>query len=156
MLMTSPKIFLQTKSTKNLVLRAMQPDDSEALARIYLGARQHNFSWVKHPKLEDFARVSHGEVVEVAIINQEVVGFASLSERDSFLHLLFIKEGWNGCGIGAKLLDWARNQVTQALELKVVTANVAAQSFYEREGFLVVGKSVFAKPQNLTYRDGRK
>ncbi|MGO2138458.1 MAG: GNAT family N-acetyltransferase, partial [Leuconostoc mesenteroides] len=44
----------------------------------------------------------------------------------------------------------------QALQLKVVTANVAAQRFYEREGFLAVGKSVFAKPQNLTYRDGRK
>ncbi|QEA59034.1 GNAT family N-acetyltransferase [Leuconostoc koreense] len=154
--MTSPKNSLQIKSTKNLVLRAMQPTDSEALARIYLGTRQHNFSWIKHPKLEDFARDSHGEMVEVAIINQEVVGFASISEHDSFLHLLFIKEGWNGCGIGAKLLDWARNQVMQALELKVVTANVAAQRFYEREGFLVVGKSVLSKPQNLTYRDSKK
>ncbi|GMA69886.1 N-acetyltransferase [Leuconostoc litchii] len=154
--MTSQKNSLPTKFMQRLMLRAMQPNDSEALARIYLGSRQHNFPWVKHPRLDDFLTVSRGETVKVAVLDEEIVGFASLLKQEYFLHLLFVKEGWNGHGIGAQLLSWARHEVTKPLELKVVTGNIDAQRFYQREGFVVVDKSVFAKPQNLTYRDNRK
>ena len=38
-----------------------------------------------------FERVSVGELVQVAVVADEIVGFAALSEWDSFLHLLFVK-----------------------------------------------------------------
>jgi len=54
------------------------------------------------------------------------------------------------------LLNWARQAVNEPLELKVVVANLDAQRFYDREGFVPVRKSQLVKPQNVTYRDGRK
>jgi len=96
-----------------------------------------------------------GEIITVAVFDHEVVGFSSLSEWDSFLHLLFIKEGWQRQGIGAVLLKKARDMVKEPLELKVVTANISAQHFYEREGFKVVAHSILSNPMNVTYRDDR-
>jgi GNAT superfamily N-acetyltransferase len=154
--MTNQKSFLSNKLATELVLRAMRPEDSDAVARIYLESRQHHFSWVKHPLLADFVTDSHGERVMVAVFGNEIVGFASLSEWDHFLHLLFVKEGWQRYGIGKCLLNWARQVVNEPLELKVVVANLDAQRFYDREGFVPVRKSQLVKPQNVTYRDGRK
>ncbi|MEX0381646.1 N-acetyltransferase family protein [Leuconostoc sp. MS02] len=139
----------------NLILRAMQPGDTDALAHIYLDARILNFPWVKSPKLADFELASFGEVVQVAIFDDEIVGFASLSEWDSFLHLLFIKVGFQRQGIGTLLLNWARQMTKAPLELKVVTANISAQHFYEREGFKMVAHTILSNPTNVTYRDDR-
>ena len=140
----------------NLILRDMVPDDVVALSQIYLTTRRQYFSWLRQPKLEDFQRASKGETVRVAVINDEIVGFASLSEWDSFLHLLFVKVGWHGQGIGEALLSWARQKAHHPLELKVVLVNQAARRFYEREGFKIVSYSKLAKPENVTYRDDRK
>lgn len=57
--------------------------------------------------------------------------------------------------MGKALLDWARQQVQRPLELKVVQANVAAQRFYEREGFRIIARDNLAQPSNVTYRDDR-
>ncbi|KAI3473623.1 hypothetical protein Pfo_031451 [Paulownia fortunei] len=66
---------------------------------------------------------------------------------------LYVNEGWQRYGIGKCLLNWARQAVNEPLELKVVVANLDAQRFYDREGFVPVRKSQLVKPQNVTYRD---
>ena len=137
-------------------LRPMRPQDVPSVAKIYLTSRQAYFPWVKKPQYADFERVSVGELVQVAVVADEIVGFAALSEWDSFLHLLFVKVGWHGQGIGAALLSWARQKAHHPLELKVVLVNQAARRFYEREGFKIVSYSKLAKPENVTYRDDRK
>ena len=144
-----------SSGTNNLILRAMQVEDSDALSHIYLDTRVTNFPWVNSPKRADFDSDILGEKVTVAVFNGEIVGFSSVSEWDSFLHLLFIKGGWQRQGIGAVLLKKARERVKEPLELKVVTANVSAQHFYEREGFKVVAHSILSNPMNVTYRDDR-
>ncbi|MGY3743449.1 GNAT family N-acetyltransferase [Leuconostoc inhae] len=144
-----------SSQTNNLILRAMQVEDSDALSRIYLDTRLTNFPWVNSPKRADFDSAILGEKVTVAVFNGEIVGFSSVSEWDSFLHLLFIKEGWQRQGIGAVLLKKAREMVKEPLELKVVTANTSAQHFYEREGFKVIAHSILSNPMNVTYRDDR-
>lgn len=136
-------------------LRPMQPQDVTSVAKIYLTSRQAYFPWVKNPQYADFERVSVGEQVQVAVVAGEIVGFAALSEWDSFLHLLFVKIGWQQQGVGKLLLNWARQRAQQPLELKVVQENVAAQRFYEREGFQIVARDDFAQPRNVTYRDDR-
>lgn len=136
-------------------LRPMRPQDVPNVAKIYLASRQAYFPWVKKPQYADFERVSVGELVQVAVVADEIVGFAALSEWDSFLHLLFVKIGWQQQGVGKALLDWARQQVQRPLELKVVQANVAAQRFYEREGFRIIARDNLAQPSNVTYRDDR-
>ncbi|WP_261656686.1 GNAT family N-acetyltransferase [Leuconostoc holzapfelii] len=142
-------------SSKTVHLRAMRPQDLPSVAKIYLTTRQAFFPWVKAPQFADFERVSVGERIQVAVVDQEIVGFAALSEWDSFLHLLFVKVGWQSQGIGGQLLAWAQARAQQPLELKVVQANVAAQRFYERAGFRVVARDATAQPQNVTYRDDR-
>ena len=144
-----------SSQTNNLILRAMQVEDSDALSRIYLDTRLTNFPWVNSPKRADFDSAILGEKVTVAVFNGEIVGFSSVSEWDSFLHLLFIKEGWQRQGIGAVLLKKAREMVKEPLELKVVTANTSAQHFYEREGFKVIAHSILSNPMNVTYRYDR-
>lgn len=150
--MSNEQTSLQNKCLKR---RAMQPEDEDALAQIYLEARVNYFPWVKQPKLTDFNFEIVGEKVEIAIIDTEIVGFASLSEWDSFLHLLFVKEGRQSQGVGSILLNWARETAQQPLELKVVTVNKNAQRFYEREGFSIVAHSNLSNPRNVTYRDDR-
>lgn len=140
----------------HLILRAVQPEDLAALARIYLVSRQYHFHWLKQPRLDDFYTAIIGENIEVAEINHEIVGFSSLNINENFLHLLFIKEEWHGRGIGKMLLTSARQRVEQPLELKVVVANQRAQKFYEREGMVPVRHSTLAVPPNITYRDPMK
>ena len=72
-------------SSKTVHLRAMRPQDLPSVAKIYLTTRQAFFPWVKAPQFADFERVSVGERIQVAVVDQEIVGFAALSEWDSFL-----------------------------------------------------------------------
>lgn len=151
----SDQKFMAKAFSKTVHLRAMRPQDITHVAKIYLTTRQADFPWVKQPKFSDFERISVGELVQVAVVDQEIVGFAALSEWDSFLHLLFVKVGWQNRGVGALLLDWARQHAQQPLELKVVQANMSAQRFYERAGFKIIARDDLAQPTNVTYRDDR-
>lgn len=143
-------------NTYDIKLRAMQSEDQAELAQLYLTTRKNHFSWVDNPKLSDFDYATTGEHVQVAVIQNEIVGFASLSEWDSFLHLLFVKTNWQNNGVGKALLNWARTSSHLPLELKVVQANQAARRFYDREGFKVIAYGNYANPTNVTYRDDRK
>jgi len=138
-----------------LILRPMQPEDTDILSHIYLDTRVANFFWLESPALSDFSADSSGELVQVAVIDGEIVGFASLSTWDSFLHLLFVKDNFQKKGIGAALLKWARQTAKKPLELKVVTYNTRARHFYEREGFKNIAHSNTNNPANVTYRDDR-
>lgn len=136
-----------------ITLRPALSADYSELATIYYQSRRQNFPWVKTPKHSDFLRVTRGETIYIAQQEQTIVGFAAMSDWDNFLHLLFVKPGFERQGIGQRLLQWARERATQPLMLKVVVENVDAQRFYEREGFVVIAKSPLATPPNITYQD---
>lgn len=145
-----------TSLSNKLILRPFVAADEAAVAMIYFQSRARHFSWVKKLRLADFAQATQGETVQVAELDGQIVGFASVSEWDGFLHLLFIKPGFESQGIGSALLTWARQLVQLPLTLKVVAQNKAAQRFYEREGFVLIARSPLASPPNLTYQDGQK
>jgi GNAT superfamily N-acetyltransferase len=139
-----------------ITLRPALSADYSELATIYYESRRQNFPWVKSPQYHDFLTVTRGETIYIAQQDQLTVGFAAMSDWDNFLHLLFVKPGYERQGIGQLLLQWARERATQPLTLKVVVANVSAQRFYEREGFVVIATSPLATPPNVTYQDSQK
>lgn len=74
----------------------------------------------------------------VADANGAVVGFSGTT--DGRLEMLFVDDGWRGRGVGALLLHEALRR-HPALELDVNEENPQAVRFYERQGFVVTGRS---------------
>lgn len=81
----------------------------------------------------------------VAEIDEQLVGYAVLWYvlREAELGNIAVVSGWRGQGIGGRLLRWvvesARARGTERLFLEVRESNRAAQTLYERHGFVQVG-----------------
>ena len=86
--------------------------------------------------------------VYVALIGEECVGFAYIIPRGAFhgfpyLHIIAIKEGYRGLGIGRALLDFSESiasEMADRLFLAVADYNPDAKRFYERNGYRQVGE----------------
>jgi diamine N-acetyltransferase len=68
-------------------------------------------------------------------------------ERARELRQLYVLKDWHGTGIAAELMDWvlveAERRAMRALFLTVYTDNHRAIRFYERRGFVAVGRYDF-------------
>ncbi|WP_400193431.1 GNAT family N-acetyltransferase [Hymenobacter sp. B81] len=96
----------------------------------------------------------------LALLNQEMVGYvklhlgsalgaepgADLSQRAE-LQRLYVREDWQGTGLGASLLrrclDEARQRGCRALVLSVWEKNEKAREFYRRKGFKQIGETEY-------------
>lgn len=79
--------------------------------------------------------------IENLAVAQEVdgaVGFAA--SQDNKLEMLFITPEVRGCGIGTKLLVHAVEH-WRVCRIDVNEQNPQARSFYERQGFVMMGRS---------------
>ena len=74
--------------------------------------------------------------VRMALLDNELVGFIAAS-RESIAQL-YVRVGYQRCGIGARLLAWAKQQSGGSLWLFTFARNVGARAFYERNGFVAV------------------
>ena len=87
---------------------------------------------------------------------EAIVGFAKIGPvvfpgdwppRAIELHQLYVLSGRQGSGIGPALMDWAidvaRNQGASDMLLSVWVDNHRARAFYERRGFVEVGRYIF-------------
>ena len=94
--------------------------------------------------------------IRVAIEDDKIVGFAKIGPvvfpgdwppRAIELHQLYVLSGRHGSGIGPVLMDWAldtaRRQGASDMLLSVWTDNHRARAFYERRGFVEVGRYIF-------------
>ena len=119
--------------------------EADAVAALFIDARHAAFPNVKvvhsdaetHEWMRDvvFPRRS----IRIAEIDSEIVGFAA---RDgAWLEHLYVKVGWTGGGIGARLLETMiieAKMITPVLRLYTFQCNVGARRFYERHGFTAV------------------
>ncbi|ALC85449.1 GNAT family acetyltransferase [Bacillus sp. FJAT-22090] len=76
--------------------------------------------------------------VDVAIIDEEVVGMIAYNERA--ISQLYIHIDYQGIGIGHTLLDRVKAQSSGRLTLYTFEVNVNAQRFYEKHGFEIIGR----------------
>ena len=67
-----------------------------------------------------------------------VIGFVSVEIHNAYIPHLFVDEDWRFCGVGAGLLEVARDIVRGPLQLDVDIQNTAARAAYERLGWTVV------------------
>lgn len=70
---------------------------------------------------------------------KQIDGFIGLD--DGYVAGIFVREGSQSKGIGKKLLDYAKNLISQ-LSLSVYKKNVRAIQFYLREQFVVQSENV--------------
>lgn len=126
------------------MIRPAQPTDAGAVAailsqfidttdwmpRLYSRAEELSFAGVM---------VDRGWVLvdEPAGPGSGVAGFMALHE--GFIHALYVAQDRRCQGIGQRLLDHAKTCAAR-LELNTFQANIAAQRFYARAGFLEVAR----------------
>ncbi len=141
--------------SEQLTVRHSEPEDYEALYRIYSAPRamadtlglpfSSTGSW-----RERLAEEREGEVSLVACAEEEVVGHLSLyvypepRMRHSGHFGMAVRDDWRGQGVGTRLmeaaLDLADNWLgLTRLDLRVFVTNDAAIALYRKFGFEVEG-----------------
>jgi GNAT superfamily N-acetyltransferase len=121
-----------------IVLEAMETDYA-ALRDIYLKVRQAAFHWEDPDqlKLEDFDTSTEGELILAALIDNEIVGFASIWVPDNFIHNLFVRAEFQGKGVGTALVNEVKKRVGLPLMLKCVKANTPALNYYQTHNWRI-------------------
>jgi len=124
--------------TDGLEVRRARPDEIAACADLYLKVLTDTFTWIppeRHSRA-DFIQAAQSEEIYVAVEGGRILGLATLFRPQRFIHSLYVSE--RGRGIGQALLDHLDREAAGTLSLKVQAANLRAQRFYEREGFVCV------------------
>lgn len=81
---------------------------------------------------------SHTTRVVIALESEEVVGF--LATTPTTIAQLYIHTGYQGRGIGTRLLNIAKQESSGRLRLFTFASNKGAQRFYEKHGFVVIAR----------------
>jgi len=129
----------------SISIRKARPTDTAALASLFLESRRRAFHW-KDPltfQLEDFEKQTTGEVVSVAVDqNEKILGFVSVFESDRFIHHLFVDANYQRNEIGKLLLGSLARWLPRPHRLKCVAANQRACEFYAKNGWQQVDRGV--------------
>ena len=134
----------------DLTVRPAGPDDADALASLFLAAREAAYPAIPRPvhPPDDVRRwwrarveAGSGEGVDVWLAERDDAPVALLLLEDDWLHSLYVDPRATGQGIGATLLDLAKSLRPEGLGLWVFETNEAAQRFYRRHGFGVVRRT---------------
>lgn len=151
-----------------MIVRPATPADAPVIAAIYLETFLDTFghlytdanrdAFLADKRPEDFAAqiVDPAYMVSLAEADGAVVGFIKLGpntmpgevpEACIELHQLYLRPAAKGTGAGAALMDWglaeARRQGFRAMQLSVFIDNHRARAFYDRYGFVEVGKNPY-------------
>ncbi|NCC81802.1 MAG: GNAT family N-acetyltransferase [Clostridia bacterium] len=125
------------------MIRKFQPEDLPQVMNIWLeeNIKAHNFINSQHWE-ENYAFVQgiipQAEVY--VILNENIVaGFIGID--NGFIAGLFVKEAFQGKGLGRKLIEKAKSEYTR-LSLHVYKKNAQAIEFYKRLGFFAESERI--------------
>lgn len=76
--------------------------------------------------------------IELALTGEQVVGFVAYSDHE--ISQLYVHVDYQGKGIGLALLNKAKDSSSGRLILQTFEVNIAAQLFYERNGFKIISR----------------
>jgi GNAT superfamily N-acetyltransferase len=121
-----------------LVLEAKQSNYKE-LREIFFTVRRNTFHWIESEelKLSDFDESTKDELILVALIKNEIVGFVSVWVPDKFIHNLFVLQDFQGKGVGTALVNETIKRVGLPLTLKCVKANIKALNYYKSHNWKI-------------------
>ena len=142
--------------------------DADALAslfsRCFVGTFGHLYP--KHDLAEFLATMSPARfradisdrrfAFQVAVAGEQLAGYVKLGPPELpvntppatiELRQLYVLAAWQGTGVAAALMDWAMAHAKQAgarhIQLSALIENHRARRFYERYGFVPVGRYDF-------------
>ncbi|HKR87621.1 MAG TPA: GNAT family N-acetyltransferase [Phenylobacterium sp.] len=122
---------------RGLEIRRARPEELPACADLYVKVLTETFTWLpaeRHDRRE-FLRSARDEDIYVALEAGRILAVAGFYRPMNFIHSLYVLE--RGRGVGKALLDHLAGVARGPLSLKVQAANLRAQAFYAREGFVV-------------------
>jgi GNAT superfamily N-acetyltransferase len=120
-------------------LRRASAEDSDELAALFGASRDEALPYL--PKLHT-AEDDRGWMRDVVLATCQVwvvadetriLGFMALN--DDHVDHLYVLPGWQGQGVGSRLLDVAKERAPGRLRLYAFQRNTRARGFYERRGF---------------------
>jgi GNAT superfamily N-acetyltransferase len=129
-----------------LDLRAATLGDADQVADVYLRSRKElvAFAPLAHSD-EDVRRWIPQRLIPagrttVAVVDGAIVGFMSVSAAPgcSWINHLYLHPAWIGRGIGTRLLELVRRELSPPIRLYTFQENQRARTFYERRGFTAV------------------
>jgi GNAT superfamily N-acetyltransferase len=128
------------------MLRSAILEDSEAVATVLIESRRAfmPFAPSAHPEpdVRQWVRSTLLPTMRVLVWEEEknVVAVLAMSAglSESWINQLYVLPGWNGRGIGTKLLLHAHLLLTQPIHLYTFQENTGARRFYERHGYKAV------------------
>ena len=124
----------------NLVVRRAVKSDAAAIAEVWLRSFTTALPSVRRAHSDDQVRSWVREIVVpsqetwVATVEDVVVGMMVLADDD--LDQLYLDPGWQGQGIGSRLVHLAKQRRPTGLALWTFQVNASARLFYERHGFV--------------------
>ena len=118
------------------MIRLATPNDSRAMAEL-----AHDIRLDTVPFIHDVGSIEWFIVnillvrgsSYVTVLDDQVVAWADI--HDGWLDQLYCKRGFTGKGIGLELLEFAKKQEPDGLQLWTFQVNTGARAFYLREGF---------------------
>ena len=84
------------------------------------------------------ADVVPNNTIRMALLDGKLVGFIAAT-NESITHL-YVRKGHHRCGIGTRLLAWAKAQSNGTLWLFAFARNTIACAFYEKHGFKIIAR----------------
>ena len=134
--------------------------DGPALGDVWLDAWRATFDFPPSHPDDDVRRWLAEEMApshEVWVAEDgdgRVVAFIALSPTE--VDQLYVASAWIGHGVGRRLVDLAKRERPDGLELWCFQANERARRFYERNGFVAVfwgdGSSNEERQPDIRYR----
>lgn len=76
--------------------------------------------------------------IDLAVVDEKVVGMIAYNQTE--ISQLYIHIGYQGIGIGEALLNIAKDHSSGSLILYTFDINQKAQRFYEKHGFIIIGR----------------
>jgi len=129
-----------------LDLRPAALGDAEEVADVYLRSRKELVGCAPLAHSDEDVRrwipqrlIPAGKTT-VAVVDGAIVGFMSVSAAPgcSWITQLYLHPAWVGRGIGTRLLERARSELSPPIRLYTFQENRRARTFYERRGFRAV------------------
>lgn len=124
------------------IIRPVRPEDSAAISETFLAARAEALSFLPRLHTDEETRlwiadtVLPSSSVWVAEVEGTVVGFCA--RRGEVVDHLYVHPNHQQGRLGTALLERARAESPQRLQLHTFARNEAARAFYERHGFRAI------------------
>lgn len=129
--------------TEPVMLRAGRPDDHDEIMRIWREASRIGHPFLTEADLDVQERVTRKEHLPqanlvVAERAGRIAGF--IATLDDYIGALFVAPQAQGSRVGRRLVEDAQAR-SASLQLDVYEDNLGARAFYERLGFIRLGRS---------------